>query len=280
MKEHYKEIAFYKKVENPFLTSEAQLWNQIEAKLHSNKKTISLYTYRKLVYDLAAVLVLCLAVGSFLRLYTTQIEAPRGGHLSQLLPDGSKVTLNAASQLTYHPFWWHLNREVHLAGEGFFEVKKGSSFKVIATHGTVEVLGTAFNVFARGNSYKVYCSEGVVKVLNAETQSSLVLQKGELAALEKTVLIKKTVPPTGQQNISWKEHKFAFSATPLSEVMAEIERQYNVHILFDEKLEKQKPYSGYFNKPMSVETTLKIISESLNLKVVKLNLDQFLIQAP
>lgn len=278
MKNHYKEIAFYKHLSPPFLSSEEELWKRIETRLYKQKKA-AFFTLKRTTYALAAVLLLCLAVGCFFRFYSTQIVVPKGSYQVHHLPDGSNVIINAASRLQYHPFWWRFERQVKLEGEAFFEVKTGTSFAVVSDKGTTEVLGTEFNIYSRDKKYTVFCQNGTVRVTDAEAQQSVILEKGEMAALEKTVVLKRSVPFNPKQITGWKENKFAFNATPLPEVLAEIERQYNVRIFMDTKIGMEKNYSAYFEKPASADTTLKILSESLNLKVIKLNIDQYQIEA-
>ena len=86
MKDHYKETAFYKSFEPPFITSEDELWKRIETRLHSPKKPTVLLLKRA-TYAMAAVFLPCRE--SFFRFYTIQIEVPRGSYQAHL-PDGSQ----------------------------------------------------------------------------------------------------------------------------------------------------------------------------------------------
>jgi ferric-dicitrate binding protein FerR (iron transport regulator) len=85
------------------------------------------------------------------------------------LPDGSRVKLNANSELSLAKDWEiGENRKVYLTGEAFFEVKKipetGAKFSVICKGINIEVLGTSFNVFSRDEETEVYLEEGQVKL--------------------------------------------------------------------------------------------------------------------
>jgi len=278
MKNYNKENLLFKYLEPPFVASEDQLWTRIESQLGRSKKP-TVFIFKKVAYAVAAALVLCLAVGSFFRFYTTQIEVPKGGFQAHRLPDGSQLVLNASSSLEYHPYWWSFERKVKLEGEAFFEVKPGSFFKVLSEKGSTEVLGTTFNIYARGKNYSVYCESGTVKVSNTNAQQPIILEAGEMATLKNTAVLKKSSSVNPKQITGWKENKLAFDATPLPVVIAEIERQYNVRIFMDSKTGIGKSYSAYFDKPTSADTTLRILSESLNLKVIKLNIDQYQIQS-
>jgi ferric-dicitrate binding protein FerR (iron transport regulator) len=77
------------------------------------------------------------------------------------LADGSVVTLNARSTLTYQN---DDPRKIHLDGEAFFEVAKGGDFVITTSQGTVSVLGTSFTVLDRGADYQVRCKTGRVRI--------------------------------------------------------------------------------------------------------------------
>src|SRR3546814_17700403 len=97
------------------------------------------------------------------------ISIPRGGHYQLVLPDGSKVHLNAESTLKYPTRFSEHERVVELEGEAFFEVRKSETrpFKVASYGQVVEVLGTTFNVYAYHDSeIKTTLAEGNVRVLN------------------------------------------------------------------------------------------------------------------
>src|SRR5690606_29333886 len=80
------------------------------------------------------------------------VTTPIGGQYRIRLPDGSEVTLNAASELRYPTVFQHDRRVVSFKGEGYFEVAPDVDrpFLVISEtidgQQTVEVLGTEFNI--------------------------------------------------------------------------------------------------------------------------------------
>ncbi|MDR3127520.1 MAG: FecR domain-containing protein [Tannerellaceae bacterium] len=178
----------------------------------------------------AAAVVVCVA---FARLYTTTERAGRGEQAEVELPDGSRVKLNAESEVRYRPYWWFVSREVRMEGEGCFEVKRGSRFRVgCVEHGkqpspVVQVLGTRFNIYSRGEKYRVTCLNGEVEVqlagnpirLGASMQASVQGGKVEIRRLM-----------DGEDAVGWTEGRFVFSGVPLEEVVAEIERQYDIHV--------------------------------------------------
>lgn len=195
-----------------------------------------------------------LAFGATAYRYTTDIVAPRGEYLTATLPDGSNVKLNADSQLSYKPYWWRISREVAMSGEAYFEVVKGSRFTVTTYKGLVVVLGTSFDVFARENNFSVVCLTGQVKVVSSN--ESITLIPDMQAVLKGKKLIVSTLEnPT--QNIGWMQGKFYFEATPLRNVIQEIERQYNISVDSPDKLDYL--YTGNFSRNREPQEVLRII---------------------
>jgi ferric-dicitrate binding protein FerR (iron transport regulator) len=178
-------------------------------------------------FPAAAALLLLLAAGSWLLLSTVTVNVPAGEKKDLTLPDGSLVTLNAGTQLTRHRLF--INRRVRLKGEGYFQVKRGSGFRVVCPNGTVTVKGTRFNVLSRRNVLDVTCYAGRVEVTPKENKEGVLLKKGEgirFAAGKETRYNTgkdEPVPP-------WKSGVFRFRNVPLQDVLEELERQFNIRI--------------------------------------------------
>jgi len=88
-----------------------------------------------------------------------QFSSPVGMRSHVILPDGTKVWLNAESSLKYQVPFIQKNRKIYLEGEAFLDVAKNkkSPFIVTAANTSVEVTGTRFNV-------KAYPTESFVAV--------------------------------------------------------------------------------------------------------------------
>ena len=262
-----EQLEFFKKVEVPFSKTKEDLWDKLSQKLdhkESNKpkgKLISMSWYKVT----AAVIIILLGITSFTKLYTTTITTQKGEHLSHILPDQSVIELNAASAISYHPYWWSFNRTITLEGEAFFEVKKGSKFTVTSSNGSTEVLGTSFNIYARNTEYSVFCKTGKVKVCNNDSSIKLSLKPNEMAILDKVNSTGKIKLVSLDNITSWRSDEFRFEATPLKEVMEDIQIQYNVNIILDVDHPETLIYSGRFMKNKNVDVTLELICLSLNL---------------
>lgn len=178
------------------------------------------------------------------------------------LPDGSRATLNAASTLE-----WESYRELNLKGEAFFEVAKGSTFNVKTVHGDVQVLGTSFNVYARPDGFRVACNSGKVKVIPVATNSSeQILTPGNI--FNQKPQQEATVSQFSNKNPdSWRKGTFYFDNVPLNEVIAVMERQYNIQIQLN--VGSDRPYVGSFTND-NLEEAFLLVTKPFNLKVEKI----------
>ncbi|HEX7585347.1 MAG TPA: FecR domain-containing protein [Prolixibacteraceae bacterium] len=175
----------------------------------------------------ASIALIVLLSGIYFYFTPTQIIADRGQHREYALPDGSNVTINADSKISYSKLSFTDKRILKLEGEAFFSVQKGKPFVVKTKLGDVEVLGTTLNVYARDKEFNVSCLTGKVKV-SANGQSVIILpgEKAELVSgtLQKTSHILTT------QMAGWRIGEFHFDNLPLISIFDEIERQFNVRI--------------------------------------------------
>jgi ferric-dicitrate binding protein FerR (iron transport regulator) len=250
-----------------------EVWADMEASI-SEKPVARKNIMRPLFFSAAAVLLLLIGLTGFFYFYTKTISVPAGQHIAAVLPDGSSVQLNAQSEISFKPYWWKINREAYFYGEAFFDVAKGKTFAVISSEGTTEVVGTSFNIFARESYYIVTCVTGNVKVTSLSNQNVL------LGTNSRAVVL-----PDGEINvdnnidtfpeISWKNNYFQFTATPLKEVLSEIERQYNVHIKMNTGIEAN--YTGNFSRKNNVEEVLGLICPAFGLTYKKTEPGSYLI---
>ena len=142
----------------------ANLYNRVQEPGNKNEGKLRKINF-SLKYQLSAAASIIVLIGLFyLFNLNKQITCitQLGEMKEYVLPDQSKVILNADSKLTYKKGFWNSSREVYLTGEAIFEVKKGSLFTVNTNKGNVRVLGTSFNVFTRNNVkipciYSCYC---------------------------------------------------------------------------------------------------------------------------
>lgn len=162
------------------------------------------------------------------------LSTPKGGQYSVTLSDGTKVWLNAASSLSYPASFTGKERRVELVGEAYFEVHHNASQPfIVSTRGQqIRVLGTSFNVNAYQDENKT-----VTTLVNGRVQLSRdgkneapqpQLHPGEQSVLAGAGF--EIAEVDASLFIAWKDGQFRFKATPLTEVMRQVERWYNLDV--------------------------------------------------
>ncbi len=218
-----------------------------------------------LKYQLSAAASIIILIGTFyLFNFNKQVTCiTQSGEMKEfILPDQSKVILNADSKLTYKKSSWRNSREVYLTGEAGFKVKKGSLFTVNTSKGNVRVLGTDFNVFARNDDFKVSCFTGKVQVRLNENSNSVILTQGLESQLKNNQLShpeRFNISQVGK----WQKGEFYYSGERIKNVFHEIERQFNVKIIT--KNIGNRYYTGYFNNK-NLEDALEMVCLPMNLE--------------
>ncbi|MEZ4686855.1 MAG: DUF4974 domain-containing protein [Bacteroidia bacterium] len=128
----------------------------------------------------------------------------------------------------------------------------------------MHVLGTSFNVYARPDGFRVACNTGKVKVIPAAYNSSEhILSPGTLFSQKPA---QKAVVSEFQNKIpdSWRKGAFYFDNVPLNEVIAVMERQYNIQIQLN--ADPDRPYSGGFTND-DLEEAFVLVTKPLGLTV-------------
>ncbi len=220
-----------------------RMWSNINSATMAEAPRVPLWQRRRTLLAAAAAAVLLILAGWWVLPRQAQTEIVAGAGEQQLheLPDGSLVVLNALSTLTYEPEEWPTARRVRLSGEAFFEVDKGAAFVVETPRGEVRVLGTHFNVDARGEVFAVACYSGAVQVTSGSNAE--VIAPGQRTYMRGNRLEVERFE--GEKESAWRQGVHYFKAAPLSAVFGELERQYDVEVVYPESV-AERPYSGFF----------------------------------
>jgi transmembrane sensor len=172
------------------------------------------------------------------------IEAPTGGQWEVILPDQSKVWLNARSSLTYPTYFTGNERKVQLKGEAYFEITHNEKmpFKVSSKGQTVEVLGTHFDIMAYEDepTMRTTLLEGSVKI--ADHGRSGILVPGEQAQVSDAVM-KVTNEVDLEDVMAWKNGYFKFNEG-LESIMRKIARWYDVEIVYAGNVDPSLRFGG------------------------------------
>ena len=211
-------------------------------------------------------------------LYNT-ISTPRTGRYAVVLPDGSKVTLNAESKLTYPVPFDKAERKIELNGEAYFEVAKLSTsdekggqqrvpFVVYAGEQRIEVLGTSFNVNAYADEEKTVTSlvEGKVAVmLTSNPKQSITLTPGLSAISNSKELHSETAHL--ESVTAWKNNSFYFRDQHISKIMRQLSRWYDVDFVLEKDINIDELYfSGVVSNDKNLSQVLRLMERTGTVK--------------
>lgn len=189
-----------------------------------------------------------------------ELFVPAGQRAHILLPDGSKVWVNAGSTLRY-PSVFGEERRVELIGEAFFEVAKGTVPFIVST-GDVDIkaLGTQFNVFNYpSEKLSVALLEGSVRVyhLNGKQQGATLKPNQELTETDGYFFVKSI----DTNPIIWKDGIYAFDKQKLKDILKKLELYYDVNIIVRHASILEYEYTGKFRQRDGVMEVLRIIQK-------------------
>lgn len=196
------------------------------------------------------------------------VKTPRGGQYQIILPDGSRVWLNAATVLKFPLSFRDLNeRKVELKGEAYFEVEKDlqKPFIVQSDKQLIKVLGTHFNIssYADEPNTKTTLVEGSVRV---EAFSSLkkefcVLLPGQQAQTFSAATGIQVTNVDVQAETAWKNGYFSFEDASLETIMKQIARWYDVDVIYKDNL-AGKTVWGSITRYSNVSKVLSILEKT------------------
>ena len=189
------------------------------------------------------------------------LSTSKGETYMVILPDKSKVWLNAASSLKYPASFENSSeRSVELSGEAYFEITKNKDrpFKVLANHQNITVLGTHFNVMAYAEEDHIYTTllEGSVSVGN--TTREIRLKPGQQSILNKgsdKISIKAV---DADESVAWKDGYFLFQGENIYSIMRKISRWYDVEVVYEGNMEN-KEFAGMISRYKDISEVLKML---------------------
>jgi ferric-dicitrate binding protein FerR (iron transport regulator) len=187
------------------------------------------------------------------------------------LPDGSIVKLNSGSEAQFPKNFSDSARYVALSGEAYFEVTHDNRpFYVNTGNAQIRVLGTKFGIWARHEQTRVTVREGRVALRTLELPPETAV---ELTANQMSVCQHQNPPEPprtvdADHLLGWLEGNIVFDQTSLTEVVAELQRVYNVIIeLSDPALGAHTITGSFHHKP--IESVLASVCLTLNLQYTK-----------
>jgi transmembrane sensor len=170
---------------------------------------------------------------------------PRGGENTILLSDGTKVHLNAASELDFPTEFTGSQRLVTLSGEAYFEVSKDADHPfIVRTHyGNVTVLGTSFNVKAYSDNNACYVTlvRGKVRFTRPSGETAE-LNPGQQVAVSEGTMHKRDV--NVDDYVSWVSGLYNLNDESLGDIMYNFEKWYNIDVVYEDPSIRNLTYTG------------------------------------
>lgn len=193
------------------------------------------------------------------------IVVPRGGEYALVLSDGSRVRLNADSELRFPIHFASGERKVFLKGEAYFEVEHDTKrpFRVeVRGDANVEVLGTKFNINAYPENERIFTTlvQGSVKVEDLQSDAEVILMPNQQASLSRGEIDVKEVD--AEDYITWINGRFYFERMSLVEIVLQLERWYDLQVFWSSEDLKLHEFTGAVWRDNSIQETLDRIEKT------------------
>jgi transmembrane sensor len=192
-----------------------------------------------------------------------EMTTPRGGYYQLILPDGSKVWLDAASSVRYPTAFTGKERSVELSGEAYFEIAPNARqpFLITSNGVTVQVLGTEFNLMAYQDEDAVRTTlvSGSVQVIRGNDR--LQIRPGQQASWARNGNALKLSTPDMQEVLAWKQGEFRFQDLQIPAIMRQIARWYDVDVEFRGP-QPENEFNGVIPRKRSVTDLLAVLEQT------------------
>ena len=197
-----------------------------------------------------------------------KLTTPIGGEYSLVLSDGTKVFLNADSELKYPVEFSDGKRIVDLKGEAYFEVHKDSlrPFIVRINGAEVTVLGTSFNVNTYGDDGQIYTTlvNGSVRVSSMKNKQEEILKPGMQSVMNVQSGLLTVRKVDVEPYVAWREGRFVFRAMTLDLIMRQLQRWYDFEVFYQNSELKDYEFRGVIKRDMDLDKVLSVIKATTN----------------
>lgn len=187
-----------------------------------------------------------------------RLVTPRGGEYSVVLSDGTKVWLNAESELKYPVHFKGQERKVYLKGEAYFDVAKrdGQKFIVCSDKTRIIVLGTEFNIknYESGIIATTLIEGSVLVGYDGEECRLKPGQQATIDANGMNVREVETILYT-----AWKDGFFVYREMTLDHILQELSRWYDFHYFYQNEELQTLRLTAKIRKFDNVEDIFEIL---------------------
>ncbi|MBI1343576.1 MAG: DUF4974 domain-containing protein [Terrimonas sp.] len=246
-------------------------WERFKERKNKNRPTRNLLAYR---LRIAASVIIIAAIGiiGFMLIRNNPVEelvvASRQSPLTDTLSDGSIITLNKASSLSYPSKFKGKTRSVALKGEAFFNIKPDHQKPFIITVDSVQVtvVGTSFNIKNENGVTEVIVETGIVKVVKGG--STIALKAGEKITIGRNNESLTKEPVTDKLYNYYRSREFVCDDTPLWKLVEVLNQAYDSTILIARpELRRLRLNTTFINE--SLEQVLNVISLTFDVRITR-----------
>ena len=190
------------------------------------------------------------------------ISTPRGGQYQAVLPDGSRVWLDAGSSIRFPTAFTGETREVTLTGQGYFETAKDPVHPFVVTAGKVQVrvLGTSFNIMNYDDEQAIKASLITGSVAVTANGQRVVLKPEHQLSMDETGAVKIGKVDPGNV-LAWKNGFLEFDGADIATVMRAVSRWWDVDVRYEAGSDKHS-FTGQLSRDLDANDALKILTAS------------------
>jgi ferric-dicitrate binding protein FerR (iron transport regulator) len=248
---------------------ENRAWERFQRRIHPAPVRRSKFAWMRI----AAAAIVVLGIG-LIAVWTLDNRVKEVARVAQAdvvndtLPDGSLVTLNKESVLSYPSKFKGNTRQVVLKGEAFFKVQpnKEKPFVVLAKDVRITVVGTSFNVKNIKGNVEVVVETGIVKV--SIGKKTVELKPNEKVEVNTTDSVMSEARVNDQLYKYYRTKEFVCDSTPLWKLVQVINEAYHSNVIIGNPAIKDMTLTTTFHNE-SLEQVLNVISITFSIKVIK-----------
>ena len=201
-----------------------------------------------------------------------KIVIPTGGEYNLILSDGTRVYLNAESELIFPKQFIGNKRVVLLKGEAYFQVQASEKTPFVVQTESMDVVvsGTEFNIKAYTDEDKVQTTllQGRVTIYGGENKSEKIKiepnQQVEWECKTKKIKVKEVNP---NLFVAWKNGQFIFHQERLENIMKTLARWYDVEVIYRKEEIKEMYFAGKLDRSESIMPILDVLRATDKLTV-------------
>lgn len=249
--------------------NDISLLNQPDNRADNQKKKRTI-SFRKIGYELAKIAAILIIFWGGTKLFETNtteesivtyqtLYVPAGQRAELILPDSTRVWLNAHSKLIYPVSFGKGNRQVELNGEAYFDVvhNEKQPFIVKTRQMDIQVLGTEFNVTSYSSDFEVSLLRGCIELSSPSLSSTYKVKEKEHVKLKDNKLIVNNI--TDYDYFRWKEGLICFNNESVATIIEKLKLYYDIDIETHNKKFLNSRYSGKFRTKDGIEQVLKVL---------------------